>query len=93
MASPSCNEIVSYSFLHKLVASEVADIISGIEQRFSYLIEGDHGIGKSAFWKDLCIEYDGFIRTTDLYHEKEVKNILTELYKKKIIYKGFYESL
>ncbi|MEK6933476.1 MAG: methionine--tRNA ligase [Nanoarchaeota archaeon] len=43
-------------------------------------------------WKKLNIEYDGFIRTTDLYHEKEVKNILTELYKKKIIYKGFYES-
>jgi len=61
MPSPNINEIVSYSFLRKLVSSEVADIISGTEQRFSYLLEGDHGIGKSAFWKELCIDFDGFI--------------------------------
>jgi len=61
MASPNVNEIVSYSFLRKVVSSEVADIIAGKEQRFSYLVEGDHGIGKSAFWKELCIDFDGFI--------------------------------
>ncbi len=43
-------------------------------------------------WKVLNIEYDGFIRTTDSYHENEVKKILIRLYKKKVIYRGFYES-
>lgn len=52
---------VTYSFLKKLIVSEVESIISGIEQRFSYLIEGEHGIGKSAFWKEICIEHNGFM--------------------------------
>ncbi len=46
---------------------------------------------KEAF-KLLNITNDNFIRTTDKYHEEEVKKILQELYDKKFIYKGVYES-
>jgi len=46
---------------------------------------------KEAF-KMLDISNDNFIRTTDKYHEEEVKHLLNELFKKKLIYKGFYES-
>src|SRR3989344_1271669 len=46
---------------------------------------------KEAF-KLLNVSNDNFIRTTDPYHEKEVKQILQELYDKKYIYKGFYEA-
>jgi methionyl-tRNA synthetase len=46
---------------------------------------------KDAF-KMLNISNDNFIRTTDEYHEKEVKKLLDTLFKKKLIYKGFYES-
>jgi len=46
---------------------------------------------KQAF-KLLDISNDNFIRTTDSYHEKEVKDLLSLLYKKKLIYKGNYES-
>jgi len=38
------------------------------------------------------ISNDNFIRTTNKFHEKEVQKILTELYNKKYIYKGHYES-
>jgi methionyl-tRNA synthetase len=40
----------------------------------------------------LNISNNNFIRTTDAYHEKEVENLLNTLYKKNLIYKGFYES-
>ena len=43
-------------------------------------------------FKLLNISNDNFIRTTDKEHEKEVKKILQELYKNKLIYKGYYES-
>jgi len=46
---------------------------------------------KEAF-KLLNISNDNFIRTTDPFHEQEVKDLLNTLYKKKLIYKGFYES-
>src|SRR3989344_1153549 len=46
---------------------------------------------KEAF-KLLNISNDNFIRTTDKQHEKEVKKILQDLYRKKHIYKGYYES-
>ena len=46
---------------------------------------------KEAF-KILNISNDNFIRTTEPFHEKEVKKLLNLLYKKKLIYKGFYES-
>jgi len=43
-------------------------------------------------FKLLNISNDNFIRTTDKQHEREVKKILQELYRKKYIYKGYYES-
>jgi methionyl-tRNA synthetase len=43
-------------------------------------------------FKLLNISNDNFIRTTDKYHEKEVKEVLQKLYDKKYIYKGIYES-
>jgi len=43
-------------------------------------------------WKDLNIEYDFFIRTTDGYHEETVRYILETLYKNKDIYKGDYDG-
>jgi len=50
----------------------------------------------SAEYKELFrllnISNDNFIRTTDPFHEKEVKELLNTLYNKKLIYKGFYES-
>ena len=46
---------------------------------------------KEAF-KILNISNDNFIRTTDKYHEDEVKKILQELYDKNFIYKGYYEA-
>lgn len=44
-------------------------------------------------WKVLDIEYDGFIRTTDDYHEKAVQAIYQQLYEQGDIYKGSYEGL
>lgn len=44
-------------------------------------------------WKILDIEYDGFIRTTDDYHEKAVQAIYQQLYDQGDIYKGSYEGL
>lgn len=43
-------------------------------------------------FKLLNISNNYFIRTTNPQHEKEVKKILQELYKKKFIYKGVYEA-
>jgi methionyl-tRNA synthetase len=40
----------------------------------------------------LHISNNNFIRTTDKYHEEEVRVLLNILFKKKLIYKGFYES-
>jgi len=46
---------------------------------------------KKAF-KILNISNNNFIRTTDPFHEQQVKDLLNVLYKNKLIYKGFYES-
>ena len=43
-------------------------------------------------WKTMNISYDKFIRTTDDYHEKAIKNIFTKLYEQGDIYKGKYED-
>ncbi len=43
-------------------------------------------------FKSLNISNDYFIRTTNKEHEKQVKEILQDLYDKKLIYKGTYES-
>jgi len=51
---------MSYKLLRKMVESELSMILAGQEQRFSYLVEGPHGIGKSAFWKEMCLEFNGF---------------------------------
>ena len=44
-------------------------------------------------WKKLNVEYDKFIRTTDINHEKIVKEILQKVYDKGDIYLGEYEGL
>ena len=43
-------------------------------------------------WDLMNASYDKFIRTTDDYHEKAVKNIFNKLYEKGDIYKGSYEG-
>ena len=37
--------------------------------------------------------YDKFIRTTDVYHEKQVQKIFKKLYEQGDIYKGHYEGM
>lgn len=49
---------LSHTLLKKMVKAELD---SGLEQRFSYMIEGDHGIGKSSFIKELALENDGYL--------------------------------
>jgi len=44
-------------------------------------------------WKKLNIQYDSFIRTTDLKHKKAVQAALQRLYDKGSIYKGTYQGL
>ena len=46
---------------------------------------------KKAF-KLLNVSNNNFIRTTDKEHEKEVKEILQQIYDQKLIYKGIYEA-
>lgn len=43
-------------------------------------------------WKKMNIDYDHFIRTTDLYHEKFVSDLFQKLYNDGDIYKGQYEG-
>ncbi|MBR6681853.1 MAG: class I tRNA ligase family protein, partial [Clostridia bacterium] len=43
-------------------------------------------------WDLMNTSYDKFIRTTDDYHEKAVKNIFNKLYEKGDIYKNEYEG-
>ncbi len=43
-------------------------------------------------WKDLGIDYDHFIRTTDKEHELYVQNNFSKLFKKDFIYKSYYEG-
>ena len=44
-------------------------------------------------WKELGIDYDFFVRTTDSYHEQFVKLVLVELKNRGYIYEGEYEGL
>lgn len=46
-----------------------------------------------AAWRNLNIEYDNFIRTTNPRHEDAVKEVLQKLYDDGYIYKGKYEAL
>ncbi|MDO5718307.1 MAG: methionine--tRNA ligase [Tissierellia bacterium] len=43
-------------------------------------------------WKDLEIDYDAFIRSTNPEHEKNVADIFTKLYEKGEIYKDVYKG-
>jgi len=43
-------------------------------------------------WKELNINYDFFVRTTDTYHEEFVKYLLLRLKERKLIYKGKYRG-
>lgn len=43
-------------------------------------------------WEKLNISYDKFIRTTDDYHEKTVKQFIEKVWKNGDIYKGEYEG-
>lgn len=49
--------------------------------------------GFQSLWKDLNIEYSGFIRTTDKKHKEAVQKVLQALHDKGAIYKGEYEGL
>lgn len=42
------------------------------------------------YWKSLDVEYNHFIRTTDDYHEKTVKEAFNYIYRKGLIYKARY---
>ena len=44
-------------------------------------------------WKKMDIQYDDFIRTTDLRHEKIVKKIFEKFLQQGDIYKGTYEGM
>lgn len=89
---------------HKLLGEEVF-FLTGTDEHGQKIQEAANKEGLSpkvfvdkianefkAAFKMLNISNDNFIRTTDSYHEEEVKKLLTTLYKKKLIYKGFYES-
>lgn len=45
-----------------------------------------------ALWKELDIDYDAFIRSTDPQHEKNVQELFQKLYDKGEIYKDEYEG-
>ncbi len=43
-------------------------------------------------WKCVNVDYDKFIRTTDDYHEEQVRKIFKKFYEQGDIYKGAYEG-
>ncbi len=43
-------------------------------------------------WKDLDIQYDDFIRTTEPRHKRVVEHVFSKLYEQGDIYKGHYEG-
>lgn len=45
------------------------------------------------YWRSLDISYDHFIRTTDEYHEKTVKEAFREIYHRGYIYRAKYTGL
>ncbi|MGJ4849105.1 methionine--tRNA ligase [Bacillota bacterium Meth-B3] len=46
-----------------------------------------------ALWKDMDVEYDDFIRTTEPRHEQAVQKIFRKLYEQGDIYKSDYEGM
>ncbi len=89
---------------HKLLGEEVY-FLTGTDEHGQKIQEAAEKVGlkprafvdqianefKEAF-KLLNISNNNFIRTTDEYHKEEVRDLLNILFKKKLIYKGFYES-
>ena len=78
--------------IHNLEAAQKANLDP---QEFCDM---NSGLFKDA-WKNLKIEYDYFVRTTDTRHEEAVKIFLEKLYNSKtekgepVIYKGEYKGL
>jgi len=52
------NNDMNHSLLLKFI---LADVLSPEEQDFSFMIEGPHGIGKSAIVTEVCLLQDGFL--------------------------------
>ena len=66
---------------------------SAAEKGLKPLELADRMVGRfKDLWKDLNIEYDYFIRTTQPFHEKGVQKIFQTLKDKGDIYKGIYEG-
>jgi methionyl-tRNA synthetase len=78
--------------IHNLEAAQKANL------KPKEFCDRNSGLFKDA-WKNLNIEYDYFIRTTDNRHEQAVKVFLEKLYNsktesgEKVIYKGEYKGL
>ena len=70
---------------------KIQEIAEQNKQKPKEFVDKIAGEFKEAF-RILNVSNDNFIRTTDPYHEEEVKDLIKVLYKKKLIYKGFYES-
>jgi len=96
---------------HRLAGRE-AFFLTGTDEHGSKVAEAAHAAGLSeqefcdrtveyfkTAWKNLSIEYDGFIRTTSERHEKSVWKILDAMRTanapdgKDVVYSGFYEGL
>lgn len=74
---------------HGAKIQKAAEIAGKSPQEF---VDGISEIFKN-LWKDLEIENDGFVRTTDEPHKEAVRKVLQNLYDKGAIYKGEYEGL
>ncbi|RLE07067.1 MAG: methionine--tRNA ligase [Candidatus Aminicenantes bacterium] len=66
---------------------------SAAEKGLSPLELADKVVGRfKQLWKELLINYDFFIRTTEPFHEKGVQEIFQRLKEKGDIYKGIYKG-
>jgi methionyl-tRNA synthetase len=74
---------------HGMKIQKKAEEMGMESQKFVDEIAGEY----KKLWKDLNIEYDGFIRTTDPKHKEAVQKVLQNLFDKGAIYKGEYEGL
>lgn len=57
-AAAQTNNRMNHTLLKKMITTELT---SGEEQDFSYMIEGPHGIGKSAIIKEIALEFDAYL--------------------------------
>ena len=89
---------------HRLMGNKVF-FLTGTDEHGQKIQEAAENTGKSPkkfvdeitkefqeALKLLNISNDNFIRTTNPFHEEEVKKVLQELYDQKYIYKGKYEA-